>query len=328
MENVTVADLMERSVVFTTADTKLSEVIHLMREYRVSCMPVIEANKPVGIVTESDLVRVLGRLIDEQCTKMSPVQDFMTTSPAVVQQTTPVFDALVLAQSHNVRHLPVVDDKGLLCGILSYGDLAKAYERIVEQQRKIIEKELGSETRKLREANHQIKSLSMEDVLLRIGNRRSMEVDLSYTHSSAIRYERTYALVLYSVDFFKHYNDHYGRQAGDDALKIITEHIRYEIRHADRLYRYGGEELLLLLPETELTGAAITAKRIVHNLAERNIPHAQSPFGILTISAGIAALGNAGEEKDWQAVVELAKERLHQAKINGGNQVGSDAGES
>jgi diguanylate cyclase (GGDEF)-like protein len=327
MEKVTVADLMERSVVSVTAETRLAEVIHLMREYKVSCLLVIEESRPVGIVTESDLVRVLGRLIDGQCTKMSPVQDFMTTSPAVVQQTTPIFDALVLAKSRNIRHLPVVDDKGVLRGMLSYSDLAKGFERIVEQQRKIIEKELGSETKKLREANDQLKSLSMEDALLRIGNRRSMEVDLSYTHSLAVRYKRSYALVLYSADFFKQYNDQYGRQAGDDALKIITEHIRYEIRHADRIYRYGDEELLLLLPETELTGATITAERIVHNLAERNIPHAQSPIGILTISAGAAALENVEDEKDWHAVVELARVRLHQAKINGGNQVGSDAGE-
>ncbi|MBN1378205.1 MAG: GGDEF domain-containing protein [Gammaproteobacteria bacterium] len=325
MQHVTVADLMNRSVVSTTADTRLSEVVHQMHINKVSCMLVVEENRPVGIVTERDLVRMLGQLIDKRCSRTSLVQDFMTSSPTVVQQSTPIFDALVVTQSRSIRHLPIVDDKGFLCGILSYSDLARAYERIIEQQRKIIEKEMGFETQRLREVNDQLQSLSLEDALLGIGNRRSMEVDLSYTHSSAIRYKRPYSLILYDVDYFKQYNDHYGRRAGDDALKIITEHIRCEIRKADRLYRYGGEEILLLLPETELIGATITAKRIVHNLAERNIPHAQGPFGVLTMSGGVASPEDVEQDKDWRAVVELADKRLSQAKMNGRNQVGEAA---
>ncbi len=325
MQQVTVADLMNRSVVSTTTDTNLAEVVHQMDNYRVSCMLVVEENRPVGIVTERDCLKVLGRLIDKRCSKTIIVEDFMTSSPTVVEQNTPLFEALVIAQSRSIRHLPIVDDKGYLCGILSYTDLAKAYERIIEQQRKIIENELSFETRKLREVNEQLKALSLEDALLGIGNRRSMEVDLSYTHSSSQRYSRPYSLVLYDVDCFKQYNDYYGHTAGDDALKIITEHIRYEIRKADRLYRFGGEELLLLLPETEIQGANITANRIVAGLAERNIPHAASPFGVLTISGGVASTKQVTKDSDWHSVVELADQHLYQAKRNGRNQVGMKA---
>ncbi len=325
MKQITVAELMNRSVVSTTVDTVLAEVVHQMHRYRVSCMMVVEENRPIGIVTESDLVGMLGQLIDKRCSKMSQAEEFMTASPTVVQQDTTLFDALVVAQSRGIRHLPVVDDRGFLCGILSYTDLAKAYERLIEQQRKIIEKELDFETQRLREVNEQLKALSLEDALLGIGNRRSMEVDLNYTHSSAQRYHRPYSLVLYDVDCFKQYNDHYGYEAGDDALKVITEHIRCEIRKADRLYRYGGEELLLLLPETEYDGARITANRIVVGLAERNIPHAESPFGVLTMSGGVASPEHTDRDRDWRAVIELADRRLYHAKNNGRNQVGREA---
>lgn len=322
MEQIKVADLMNRSVVSTTTETKLSEIVHIMRQEGISSVVVVEESRPVGIVTESDLVLMLSELIDSRCTKQSPVGDFMTNSPVVVEQNTALFDALVVSKSMNVRHLPVVDDCGYLCGILSYSNLARAYERIIEQQRKVIESELSVETRQLREVNDQLKALSMEDTLLGIGNRRSMEVDLSYTHSATMRYGRPYSLVLYDIDCFKQYNDHYGRQAGDDVLRIVTEHIRCEIRQADRIYRCGGERLLLLLPETEYRGASLTANRIVHGLAERNIPHAESPFGVLTISAGVASPEHVDKNQDWRAVLELAGRRLVHAKMNGRNQVG------
>jgi diguanylate cyclase (GGDEF)-like protein len=324
MPQVVIADLMNRSVVSTTADTKLPEVVHLMDQYKVSCVLVVEENRPIGIVTERDLVRMLGQFIDKQCSKMTPVQDFMTTSLTVVKQTTTILDALIVAQSQSIRHLPVVDDNGFLCGILSYTDLARAYERIIEIQRKAIKKEMGLETQQLREVNSQLKALSMEDALLGIGNRRSMEVDLTFTHNTAMRYKRSYALVLFDVDCFKQYNDQYGHQAGDDALKMVAEHIRCEIRKADRLYRYGGEEFLLLLPETQQAGAYITAKRIVHNLAERNIPHAKSPFGVLTMSGGVASTVEFPVEKDWKGIMNLTDRRLYWAKRNGRNQVSGD----
>jgi len=327
MKQVCVADLMNRSVVSATADARLSEVVHRMQLNRVSSIIIVDEDRPVGIVTERDLVRMLGNLMEERCSKMSMVQDFMTGSPTVVPQSTSIFDALVVAQSRSIRHLPVVDEKGHLCGILSYTDLARAYERIIEQQRRIIEDEVGVETQQLRHVNEQLKALSMEDALLGIGNRRSMEVDLSYTHNAALRYRRPYSIVLYDVDYFKQYNDHYGHQAGDDALRIITEHIRCKIRKGDRLYRYGGEELLLLLPETGPVGAGTSARRIAHELAERNIPHAQSPLGVLTISGGVASVEGAGQGEDWRVVVELADRRLYGAKTSGRNRVGTGEGE-
>lgn len=321
-QQVEIGSLMNRSVVTARVDSLLYEVVHLMVDNRVSCVIIVEANAPVGIITERDLVGELSKFMDGKGSLKLQAKDFMTASPVLIKQSTPLFEALVVTQSHRIRHLPVVDDSGTLCGILSYTNLAHAYEHLIEQQREIIEQEVSFETKRLRDVNEQLKALSMEDALLEIGNRRSMEVDLCYTHSMALRYMRPYSIALFDVDFFKKYNDHYGHQAGDEALKLVTDHIRGEIRTADRLYRYGGEELLLLMPETEPEGANITSQRIVHELAERNIPHAKSELGILTISGGVASIElTEGCDPNWRSLVDIADKQLYQAKQNGRNRV-------
>jgi diguanylate cyclase (GGDEF)-like protein len=77
-----------------------------------------------------------------------------------------------------------------------------------------------------------------------------MELDLYHTHFAAARYQRCYAVVLFDVDYFKLYNDRYGHARGDKALQQISRFLKETIRKSDRVYRYGGEELLLLLPDT------------------------------------------------------------------------------
>lgn len=319
---MTVGSLMNRSPVMVSPESRLAEVVHCMQAQQVSCLIVVEGRAPLGVVTEGDLVRVLSEMLDGKSSKSVCAEEFMSSPPLAVEESTALFDALVLTQSHGIRHLPVVDKAGLLAGVLSYIDLAHACEHIIEQQRRIIEQEVHTETRLLKEANEQLKQLSMEDGLLSIGNRRAMEVDLTYTHSTALRYERPYSIVLFDLDSFDLYNDHYGRDAGDDILKLVVEHIRCSVRKMDRLYRYGGEKLLLLLPETPGKGAEVLANRIVKDLADRNIPHAKSGLHVLTMSGGVGWLA-ANEEypANWQTVVEQADRGLRQAKNAGRNRI-------
>lgn len=322
MNSMTVGSLMNRSPVIISPDSRLAEVVHQIRSQQVSCLIVVEGREPLGVVTERDLVRVLSEMLEGTSSKSVCAGEFMSGPPVTVEEGTALFDALVVTQSHNIRHLPVVDKAGLLAGLLSYSDLAHAWKHIIEQQHRIIEQEVRAETRLLREANDQLKQLSMEDGLLSIGNRRAMEVDLTYTHGAAVRYERPYSVVLFDVDSFERYSEHYGREAGDDILKLVVEHIRCSIRKMDRLYRYGEEQLLLLLPETPDKGAEVLANRIIKDLADRNIPHAKSHLHVLTMSGGIGSLAVNGEfPPDWRAVVEQATRGLREAENAGCNRI-------
>jgi diguanylate cyclase (GGDEF)-like protein len=162
----------------------------------------------------------------------------------------------------------------------------------------------------------------MEDGLLGIGNRRAMEVDLEHTHAVALRYKHPYTVVLFDIDHFKLYNDHYGHLEGDACLKQVSQTLEEAIRKSDRLYRYGGEEFLLILPNTKHSGALILAKRLVENLYNEAIPHCKSPHNVVTISAGIASYSASnGNNISWKNVVEQADKSLYQAKSCGRNQV-------
>lgn len=323
MAEVIVGSLMTELVTTCSPETQLKDVVRTMSERIISCVIVTVDHEPVGIVTERDLVRVLSDNIDQQAElPYMTVENFMTSAPLMVQESTPLFEALVITQTRGFRHLPVVDDRGQLRGMLTFSDLAKAYENIISIQKAMLEQEVGSKTRHLKEINDQLKAMSFEDPLLGVGNRRSMEVDLEYTHNTARRYGRHYAIALFDVDYFKQYNDHYGHQAGDDALKTVANCIAESIRTIDRLYRYGGEELLLLMPETEYEGAVIVTRRIVKSLAQLEVAHQLSPLHVLTMSGGVASIDNSSASVTWKGLIKKADKKLYNAKHSGRNQVG------
>lgn len=329
MEQVPVKKLMNPSCLTVLPDAYLKDVVRQMRDSRKSCVVVVKEYKPVGIITERDVLHFVSRAFDANELNDVRVADIMSGSPVVIEENASLFDALVLTQARQIRHLPVVDTDGFIKGILTYTDLAHAHLHIIEVQREMIEHAVERETHHLKRinqellhANEQLKELSMQDALMGIGNRRAMEVDLSYTHNASLRYERPYSVILFDVDCFKHYNDCYGHCEGDKVLRKIAGYLLSSIRNADRLYRYGGEEILLILPETETKGAVILAKRLVEGLAAQAIAHEQSPFKVVTVSGGVGCLSMDNPVQSWQIIVNQADDNLYSAKRNGRNQVG------
>ena len=247
----------------------------------------------------------------------------MSTPPCTVSNEQTLFDALVIARAESVRHLPVVNRSGKLVGLITQTDLARAHFEVIEAQQQAIERAIHERTEQLLAANAELQSLSMEDGLLHIGNRRAMEVDMEHTHARAARYNQTYTTVLLDVDFFKAYNDHYGHMAGDDALKQTASIVKSAIRKSDRIYRYGGEELLMLLPDTNPAGGEVLTQRILKALQDASITHCKSPYGVITMSAGIACYEPEQPDvpSEWREVVHAADLRLYQAKEAGRNRV-------
>jgi diguanylate cyclase (GGDEF)-like protein len=217
--------------------------------------------------------------------------------------------------------LPVTDAHGELVGLVTQTDLVSAHFRMLEAQTEILERAVETRTQELMEVNKRLRELSLEDPMLKIGNRRSMEVDLNYTHAAAMRYQRPYAVVLFDVDHFKLYNDHYGHVAGDDALKEISAYLKATLRSTDRAYRYGGEELLVLLPETSREGAKTLAQRMLYGIMDMKIPHEKNPIKIITISGGVSGRDETAGDEPWHDVVQRADCALYKAKSEGRNRV-------
>ena len=319
-----IKELMSTTMVSITPDTTVTDAVAIMVAHRHSCQIVVENDLPVGIITELDIVRLMSRIGTELSGEPILARDIMSEPVTTVTETTTLFNALVIAAAEKIRHLPVVDAAGRVKGLVTQADLARAHVLLIEQQRELLEREINCKDCELQQANEHLKALSLVDALMGIGNRRAMEVDLEHTHALALRHQRNYAAVIFDVDYFKKYNDMYGHLAGDEALRQVSNYLQTCIRKSDRLYRFGGEEILMLLSETSNEGAVILAERIVAGLADKMLPHLASPFGIITISCGVACITAQEKTGSWQDLVNLADQALYAAKHQGRNRVGVD----
>lgn len=319
MKEILVKNLMSEDVFCLPAEAPLQLAVKQMVEQRHSCIIIQQNNLPIGIVTERDLVKVLNQQV--YAINMSlPVADFMSSPILSLNQNENLFDALVVSRAERIRHFPVINDDEKLVGLVTQSDLANAHFQVIEMQSEMIEQSVAAKTDKLQQLNDELQALSMEDHLMKIGNRRSMEVDLGHTHSASLRHKHPYSVLLMDIDFFKLYNDHYGHQAGDEALRLVADVLKENIRGSDRLYRYGGEELLLVLPYANAEQAQGVAQKLIESIYKASIPHEKSSYEFLTISCGGACvLQNEQFLSSWQELVEQADSNLYQAKDAGRN---------
>jgi diguanylate cyclase (GGDEF)-like protein len=301
-----ICELMSRAKIHYSPGDKLKSVIKTMTREQHSCGIICEHGKPVGIVTERDFVRFMDRTDDLNTLDQLTVGEVMTPNPICVTGNTEIAAALDLARSHNLRHLPVVRECGEFCGVITLTDLIKALSTMHSRN-------IG-----LRDENSKLRVLAIEDPLTGLPNRRAMEVDLSHAAAVAAREDRTYALALIDIDYFKKYNDNYGHPAGDLVLKQVASILNESRRDADKLYRYGGEEFLLLMPFTQEEGSLIATNRMLENVKSRAIPHAYSPLEIVTVSVGLAL---SSDRLSWKEVLENADSALYHAKETGRNQL-------
>lgn len=175
-------------------------------------------------------------------------------------------------------------------------------------------------------------ALAATDGLTGLPNRRKLDEFMSKIRNGCSRQsgERRakenlspwFAAAIIDVDFFKRYNDAYGHQAGDNALRLVAGAIAKSVcRTSDLVCRYGGEEFVLVLPETDLDGAAIVAERVREKIEALCIPHENSETSrFVTVSVGVSAARSvAGFDPD--AMLNTADKALYEAKAGGRNRV-------
>ena len=173
----------------------------------------------------------------------------------------------------------------------------------------------------LSQSNIALEAAVRTDVLTGLGNRLRLNEDLVSLSAALSRSGRHAGVVILDLDHFKALNDMRGHLAGDEALRAAAAALREASRAGDRIYRYGGEEFLVLTDDGDLDGTAVLASRLVEAVAGVRIPHlGNSPHNVVTISAGIAMIGPQGPEQVDLALRE-ADEALYAAKDAGRNQV-------
>ena len=167
---------------------------------------------------------------------------------------------------------------------------------------------------RLRDGRTELERLSVTDPLTGLFNRLRMMEVLENEVRRSRRLHHTFSVVMADVDLFKKYNDEHGHPAGDEVLKRVAAIMRDASRDVDFVARYGGEEFLIMLPETELDGAAEFAERIRTKLAKEKLP-----AGKITLSFGVSAFPLHGDTPD-QLIAE-ADAALYLAKRAGADRV-------
>nr|WP_218088539.1 sensor domain-containing diguanylate cyclase [Variovorax sp. SG517] len=197
--------------------------------------------------------------------------------------------------------------------------------RLIRQME--LQNKTEAELRRARDAletlNKTLNTLAMEDGLTGLANRRQFDVTLDSEFSRAMRDASTLALILIDVDCFKQYNDIYGHAAGDECLQTIGRTIASLAarRPGDLAARYGGEELAVILPKTDVAAAAVLAEKIRSAVRDLKIVHAGMPEGFVTLSAGVDALSPAKTTSPPKELILSADRALYAAKMAGRNRV-------
>ena len=167
---------------------------------------------------------------------------------------------------------------------------------------------------KLREKSEELERLSTTDGLTSLFNRRYLMELLAAEQRRCQRLKHPFAIVMMDVDHFKSYNDEFGHPAGDKVLAKVSELLQESVREVDSVGRYGGEEFLILMPESGEGEAAALAERVRRRIAEVKFPHRR-----VTVSLGVAQYPMHGESVD--AVIAAADAALYDAKGEGRNRV-------
>jgi diguanylate cyclase (GGDEF)-like protein len=177
-----------------------------------------------------------------------------------------------------------------------------------------LEDKVEKRTNELRQLKDDFEKLATIDTLTQINNRYSLMNILSAEVNRAHRYKTPLSLIIYDIDFFKKVNDTYGHHIGDSVLISLSKIVKKKLRKIDTIGRYGGEEFLLVLPNTNINDAKVLANRIREEVEKYSF----KTVGTVTISLGLVELQ---EKEKIDELFKRVDKLLYKSKNNGRNQV-------
>jgi diguanylate cyclase (GGDEF)-like protein len=173
---------------------------------------------------------------------------------------------------------------------------------------------LEDEIQQRQKAEEELVELANIDALTSIANRRKFDEVLQYEMGRDKRYHNKLSLIFCDLDHFKHVNDTHGHKIGDEILKEFTQLISANIRNTDIFARWGGEEFVLLLPDTNIETATLTAEKLLIEIERHAFPY----IGCMTASFGVTELVEDDTETSF---IKRADDALYMAKDRGRNRI-------
>ena len=293
-----VRDYMNKTVLTMPPAGNLLESCRLMKDTGLGCVLVVDDCKPVGMITESTVVRQVASGVSFS----KPVSAIMRKPVISIRPDEPVIRALELMRSRHIRRLPVVD-RGRLIGIVTQTDLLEASLRMLNRSM-VRERDLSEIVHK--------------DELTGLFNRRYFKTAFHREFERTRRFGGLLALIMLDIDHFKTVNDQYGHSAGDKVLQAFSAIIRNNSRPVDIVARYGGEEFAVLLPGLGTRAGHLAAERIRKCVEDHSFDTGTEAIK-MTISAGVCKL--TGRSANITDMIDEADKHLYKAKASGRNKV-------
>jgi diguanylate cyclase (GGDEF)-like protein/PAS domain S-box-containing protein len=210
---------------------------------------------------------------------------------------------------YEIYTYPILDDEGKVSHIIEYTRDITDRKKSEDDKRRMIEK---------------LEYLSRTDALTGLMNRRALTDSLLYEIDRSRRYNSALSLILCDIDDFKEINDTYGHDAGDRALQTLCATLTTILRRTDIAGRYGGDEFMLILPETSVKGAEILAGKLLEALGNMDLDFLEGEKRFLSVSIGIAGLESKDDTID--SLVKRADGAMYSSKQSGKSKASSATG--
>lgn len=198
-----------------------------------------------------------------------------------------------------------------------YVTLPASIEEISAKAQVYLEKQVLEE--ELENRNVLLQKISITDALTKVYNRRYLGQRLNEEISKVRRYGYSVSCLMLDIDYFKKINDRFGHQEGDRAIKKLAYLLKQSIRNVDIISRYGGDELIIIFPHTDLKGACVVAERLRAKTAEYNFGHSRAPLRF-TVSMGLVSFDKE-DSLDEDSLMRAMDRQLYKAKQTGRNKI-------
>jgi two-component system cell cycle response regulator len=197
--------------------------------------------------------------------------------------------------------------------------LYQSQERLLKAQIQVGLQQIDK-YRELIQDNNLLSSIALADPLTNLNNRRALEWELPRQIEEACSHNQPLCLMVLDVDYFKSINDNHGHLVGDRLLQLIASRLQNNIRLQDSVFRYGGEEFVILLQDTNLQTAKFIAERIKQSIGEDPFPIEQTLTITVTISIGVSLL-KLSDDPEGISLMYRADQNLLTAKSTGRNRI-------
>lgn len=306
-----VKDTMNKSILTIDSGTSLIEVAQLMTQRKCDYAVVMNGVKPQGVVHERDITKFLSRHSEFDGVSIEEVNQHQMS---VIGKNASLKDASEMMRQHGVHQLVVMDDAGVLVGLVSRHDLLKAIHRsYFDYLYKTIEAKAQREKELLRH-KEELEKLANYDQLTKLPNRFFFKTYLKKSVARTIRNRQIVAVVLFGLDRFKDINDSYGHSIGDEVLNLVKQRLLKRAREGDFLARLGGDEFGLIL---ENINSIDDISNILKEMLSAISAVAELSNGVelhIEASAGVTVVPK--DATDIEELLQYADSALNDAKKN------------